>query len=196
MPKISAATVAQHRDEQIRAILDASIELMREDGALPGMGRIASRAGLARSSIYQYFPSRRELLIAITEDMTPRWLARVTGSMDRHTAPAERILAYLEANVELVASGDHAAGDALAAEPGIQEFVQNHAQALHERLLEPLVHELERLGVDDAEHYAVFLNAQLHTATGLLAQGLPAARVWKLLRSITEPFLRSHEERD
>lgn len=191
MPKISAPTVAEHRAEQIRAILDAAHDLMKEGGALPAMGQVAARAGLARPSIYQYFPSRNDLLIALTEDMTPRWLEKVTADMDAHSAPADRILIYLEANIRMVAAGDHAAGDALAAEPGVRELFDEHVRALHARLLEPLVHELERLGVAEATPVAMLLNAQLHAATGMLSRGTPADEVVRLLRDVVEPYLRT-----
>ena len=47
MPRINAPTVADHRAQRIRAILDAARRLMEETGEPPSMGTIGSRAGLA-----------------------------------------------------------------------------------------------------------------------------------------------------
>ncbi|NLB46735.1 MAG: helix-turn-helix transcriptional regulator, partial [Microbacteriaceae bacterium] len=57
MPRISAATVAEHRANQERLLLDVAHAFLEETGDLPSMRAIAERAGLARSSVYHYFGS-------------------------------------------------------------------------------------------------------------------------------------------
>ena len=52
MPRISAATVAEHRSRQQAAILAATRELLAEGRAeLPSLAEVAHRTGLARPSI-------------------------------------------------------------------------------------------------------------------------------------------------
>ena len=109
MPRISAATVAEHRAQQEAAILDAARALLAEGRAeVPSLAEVARRTGLARPSIYQYFSSREALLDAVIADMFPRWSAYVTGRMAGESAPGARAMAYVEANLHLVARGDHA----------------------------------------------------------------------------------------
>ncbi|WP_406673984.1 helix-turn-helix domain-containing protein [Nonomuraea sp. N2-4H] len=71
MPRIQAPTVAEHRAAQRRALLDAAREILAETGRPPTLARVAERAGLARSSLYQYFRSSGDLLNAVVEDVFP-----------------------------------------------------------------------------------------------------------------------------
>ena len=108
MPKIAAPTVAEHRAAQLRALLDAARELIREDGSGLTLAAVAARAGLARSSVYQYFRSREELLDAVVADVVPRWSARITAAVATAASPEDAIVAYADAisdpNEELLVS--------------------------------------------------------------------------------------------
>lgn len=195
MPRITASSVAEHRAAQIRTILDAAHDLLQETGAVPGLRHVAERAGLARSSMYQYFESRHDLLLALAADATPRWMARVESAMEQFENPVERALAYFDENIRLVSEGAHAAGDALAAEPGVEELMNQQAQELHALALKPLVDELEKLGVEDADQAATLLNSQLHAAGGMLSQGSSVEQVRTLLHGIIRPFLEANRSR-
>ncbi|MGO2741676.1 MAG: TetR family transcriptional regulator, partial [Cellulosimicrobium funkei] len=94
MPKIAAPTVAEHRAAQLRTLLDAARDLIREDGSGLTLAAVAARAGLARSSVYQYFRSREELLDAVVADVVPRWSARITAAVATAASPEDAIVAY------------------------------------------------------------------------------------------------------
>lgn len=65
MPKISAATVAEHREHTYQALLDATDALIVERGfASVSMRDIAERAGVARTAIYNYASDKKTLLAA------------------------------------------------------------------------------------------------------------------------------------
>jgi AcrR family transcriptional regulator len=57
-------------EARIRQIIQVTLDLVVEYG-VPGatMARIADRAGLTKASLYDYFPSRRELLLAALESV-------------------------------------------------------------------------------------------------------------------------------
>ncbi len=114
MPRIQAPTVAEHRAAQHRALLDAARQILAETGRPPTLARVAARAGLARPSLYQYFRSAEDLLNAVVQDVFPRWSARVTAAMDAATTPADRVLAYVLTNFELITEGEHALATVLA----------------------------------------------------------------------------------
>ncbi|MFC7759986.1 TetR/AcrR family transcriptional regulator [Catellatospora bangladeshensis] len=120
MPRIQAATVAEHRSLQRRALLDAARDILASGAPeAPSLSAVAQRAGLARPSVYQYFRSREDLLEAVIADMFPRWSAFVGERMDGAPGAAEQVLAYADANLELVAQGEHAVMRGLAmAAPG------------------------------------------------------------------------------
>ena len=63
MPRITEATVAAHRAAQLTRLIDAAYEIAAEEGAeAVTLASVATRAGLARSSLYGYFGSRDELI--------------------------------------------------------------------------------------------------------------------------------------
>lgn len=195
MPRITAATLADHQANQRRAVLDAAKEVLTEVGGDAfSLSRVAARVGLARSSLYQYFDSRQDLLDALVEDLFPHWSHLVIGAMDRETSPALRVLAYANANLRLVADGEHAVAGALAAASPGADFAER-SREMHERLAAPLTEALKVLGVPDPLATAELVNAVVHKASRMIESGTAfedaSARVEEILR----PFLMDQEGR-
>ncbi len=191
MPKIDAASVAEHRAAKKRALLDAAHELLRETSEAPAMAAVAKRAGLARPSVYQYFASRQDLLQELVADIFPRWTERVTGAMADAPTKADRILAYALANVDLVAEGAHAVGSALATlAPGIA--LNEQADRMHRQLQEPLITTLGELGVEDPASISEMINSVVHAGTRMLESGQSIQRVHAHLHSLLDPFVAAH----
>lgn len=189
MPRISQPTVAEHRAARERSLLDAAHDLLLETGEAPSLSAVAERAGLARTSTYQYFGSKQELLQAMVRDIYPRWVERVTGAVAAAPTVADSLLAYAVANVELVAEGAHAVGTALAAlEPS--EAIDQQAARMHRDLQEPLIQTLTELGVESPEATAELVNAVVHAATLQLETGLDLDQVRNLLATMLGPLVR------
>jgi AcrR family transcriptional regulator len=86
VPKISAPTLEAHRAATMDRLLDAFGELVLEHGyAEVSLADVASRAGLARTAIYNYFPDRESLLFAWTD----REVARTIAILEAEVAQAE-----------------------------------------------------------------------------------------------------------
>lgn len=187
MPRITAPTVPEHRAAQERALLDAAHALLRETGEAPTMAQLAERAGLARSSVYEYFGSRHEVLVALVRDLMPRWIERIRAAMLAAPGPAEAILAYACTNVALVAEGSHAAGEALAAlTPGRE--TDDQAARMHAQIQEPLVETLTDLGVESPESVAEMVNALVYAGVQMLAAGQTLGQVTGHLRVVLGPL--------
>lgn len=190
MPRIRASTVAEHRAAQHRALLDAAREILAETGRPPTLTRVAERAGLARPSLYQYFRSSEDLLNALVEDVFPRWSAEVAAAMDAAATPADRVLAYVLANFELVSEGEHALATVLAeVAPG--DTVAEQSRAMHRQLLEPLVEALRDLGVSAVPETAEMINAIVFAGSRLIESGTDTQIVWESARALLEPFVRT-----
>ncbi|SDE55799.1 TetR/AcrR family transcriptional regulator [Rhodococcus tukisamuensis] len=189
MPRISAPTVAQHRAAQRRALLDAAREVLTEGATdIPGFAEVAARAGLARSSMYQYFKSRRDLLDALVEDSFPRWSDRVEREMDAAGAPDRRVLAYVRANLDLVAEGEHAIASSIAAIAPTEKMTETSA-LLHRKLVTPLVTALTELGATDPAATAELINAVVHAATRQVEAGGDPVAVQARAAELIEPYL-------
>lgn len=85
MPRISAETVKEHVARQEQAVVDAAIRLFTRDGvAEVAMADIAAEVGLARNSLYRYFPDKSHILAA--------WFRAVIDPLivESHTIAASR----------------------------------------------------------------------------------------------------------
>lgn len=194
MPKISAATVVEHRAQQERLILDAAHAILEETGDVTSMREVAERAGLARSSVYHYFDSREALLNALVQDVFPKWTERVTNAMAAEPELSERIIAYAVTNVQLVQEGAHAVGAALAAlSPG--EALNEQATQMHRAIQEPLIETLIELEVNDPEGLGELINSVVHASTRLLESGQQPEQVYAGLTAVIGPMAREMQAR-
>ncbi|WP_285732584.1 TetR/AcrR family transcriptional regulator [Nocardiopsis sp. ATB16-24] len=195
MPRITAATLADHQANQRRAVLDAAKEVLAEVGGDAfSLSRVAARVGLARSSLYQYFGSRQDLLDALVEDLFPRWSQLVTGAMAGEASPALRVLAYADANLRLVADGEHAVAGALAAASPGADFAER-SREMHEQLAAPLTEALEFLGVPDPPATAELVNAVIHKASRMIESGTAFEDASARIEEVLRPFLMAQESR-
>lgn len=158
MPRIAAATVAEHRTQQRRALLDAARALLAETGEEPSMRVVGERIGLARSSVYQYFASSEELLAAVVADVFPHWARRVLDEVAKASTPGERVWAYIEANLDLFAGSEQAVAVALTRVVDPQ-MLQGPMQALHAQLQAPLHQALHDLGETEPDAMAKHVNS-------------------------------------
>ncbi|MFJ3615688.1 MULTISPECIES: TetR/AcrR family transcriptional regulator [Streptomyces] len=172
MPKIHAASVADHRSQQRAALLDAAREVLAEgDASKVTFAEVARRTGLARNSVYKYFPDRGHLLTEVVREAAPRWTERIRAALAAAgDSPEERVAAHVTAQLEMVRDGEHRvarstadAQDAAALRAGADEA--------HRALLDPLVDALRELGDDDPLMTARLLQGFVNAATTALEAG-------------------------
>jgi AcrR family transcriptional regulator len=172
VPKISEATVAEHRARQLRTLLDAARALVAEEGieAL-SLAELARRVGLSRPSLYEYFRSKDDLVAAIVEAELPRWASLVEEALRGPGDLEGKVGAYIRVQLGVMTDGRHAAAVALAehalAEPALERIRTGHAQ-----LLRPLVDALEEAGVAEPALRAELVQGMVDVAARL-AQRAP-----------------------
>lgn len=137
MPRISAATVADHRASQHAALLAAAMEILVAEGAA-GLtpAAVGARVGLARSSVYRYFSSTADILAQLVEDAIPRWAGRLSAAV-REGGPEERVRAFGAVSLTFVTSPDYALLRALAS-VDLPGECQDRLDQLHETMIAPL----------------------------------------------------------
>ncbi|MGW4781861.1 TetR/AcrR family transcriptional regulator [Streptomyces filamentosus] len=172
MPKIHAATVADHRSQQRAALLDAARELLAEgDASRVTFAEVARRTGLARNSVYKYFPDRRHLLTEVVREAAPRWTERIRAALAvAGDSPEERVAAHVTAQLEMVRDGEHRVARATA-DAQDAAALREGADAAHRALLDPLVAALRELGDDAPLLTARLLQGFVNAATSALESG-------------------------
>lgn len=173
MPKISEATVAEHRARRLRTLLDAARALVAEEGieAL-SLAALARRVGLSRPSLYEYFRSKDDLVAAILEEELPRWATLVEEALAGAGGLDGKVEAYIRAQLEVMTDGRHAAAVALV-EHALAETAVERIRAGHAQLLRPLVTALEEGGVAEPALRAELVQG-LVDAAARLAQRTPS----------------------
>ncbi|GAA2820053.1 TetR/AcrR family transcriptional regulator [Streptomyces showdoensis] len=172
MPKIHAATVADHRTQQRAALLDAARQLLAEgDASRVTFAEVARRTGLARNSVYKYFPDRQHLLTEVVREAAPHWTGRIHAALAAAgDSPEERVAAYVTAQLEMVRDGEHRIARATADDQDAAAL-RAGADEAHRALLDPLVGALEELGDDAPLMTARLLQGFVNAATTALEAG-------------------------
>lgn len=109
MPRIGAATIEEHVRIQIAKVLDAASRLFRERGFHgTDMSDIARAVGLARNSLYRYYPNKEHILVAcVQRDMGPV-LERIRALEPRYPEPRARVEAWIDMAIDIATGPSHA----------------------------------------------------------------------------------------
>lgn len=110
MPKIAADSVHEHVERQEAAVIGAAIKLFNERGVRDvSLADIAGEVGLARNSLYRYFPDKAHILVAwFRVTIAPLVeLSNVIAASDR--PPIERLTGWVDAQFDYLTAPDHAA---------------------------------------------------------------------------------------
>lgn len=109
MPRIEAASIREHVRLQTGRVLDAARTLFRKRGFQgTDMGDIAAAIGLARNSLYRYYPSKEHILVAcVQRDMGP-FLKRIDALERSFPDPHQRIDAWIDTAIDIATSPAHA----------------------------------------------------------------------------------------
>ncbi|MGW4806195.1 TetR/AcrR family transcriptional regulator [Kitasatospora sp. NPDC004272] len=179
MPKINAATVAEHRAQQRAALIRAAVDVLVEQGAAAVTpAAVGARAGLARSSFYQYFPSAAALLAAIVEEaFTAADTATARALADVHD-PAARLDAFVRTELLLAARGAHRPARALL-QADLPPECLARVHELHHRHYAPLQAAITALtgGADTPDLTARLVGGTVQAAMTAVEQGADPDRV-------------------
>ena len=109
MPRIQASTIEEHVERQTEKLLEAASRLFRQRGFHgTDMSDIAEAMGLARNSLYRYYPNKEHILLAcVQRDMGP-FMRQIEALEKSHPAPRARIDAWLDTAIDIATSPAHA----------------------------------------------------------------------------------------
>jgi AcrR family transcriptional regulator len=102
MPRIRAASIDEHKALTRRTLLDSAKALIAEAGTaeIP-LGEVALASGVGRTTLYDYFTDRDDLIASMVEEELPGVLARLIDEASGAT-PTERLADLATKTVEFV----------------------------------------------------------------------------------------------
>jgi len=171
MPKISAPTVAEHRAAQRAALMAAASGLIAEHGVAAVTPRtVCERAGLARSSFYDYFPSKDDLLAAIAIQAFEEWAAELDAVIAAAPPGRARLHAYVEATIRMAADGKHDLATELQ-QAELSPKSRDAVMEMHDTLIAPLQHVLLDLGLPEDRALLALVRGVISAGMQLVAHG-------------------------
>lgn len=172
MPKISAPTVAEHRANRRAALIRAGETALREGGlAAVTPGQVCERADLSRSSFYDYFTTRDDLLVAMAIEAMELWNADLEQQMADVEPGLPALRTFVAATMSMSADGRHDIAGALR-EVQLSPNRMDDLMELHDLLLRPLVNTLGDLGVAEPSTTAMLVNGVLAAGVQLVSHGV------------------------
>lgn len=189
VPRIEAESIEAHVEAQNQRILDAAMGLFEERGyAGTGLNDIARSVGLARNSLYRYYPGKDHILLAcLRREMQPS-LERLQSLEARYPDAGERIDAWLDVQMDIAATSCHGAIRLVA---NLKDHAPEFRQEIH-KLHEPAasvlrgaVNELLAGSGRDAELVATMVTSLLNSAAAkMMEHGGRDAILAELRRSV------------
>ncbi|HAN33887.1 MAG: TetR/AcrR family transcriptional regulator [Ilumatobacteraceae bacterium] len=171
MPRITEATVAAHRVAQLTRLMDAAHEIAEEGGAeAVTLASVAQRAGLARSSMYGYFASRDDLIVAVCEDAVVTWCDTIVRSMTAEADPERQLRSYVEAQLAAAADTRHESA-MLLLRSGVSAEGLERIKAAHAPLRAALLDTLVRMRLAEPQRAAAFVQAAVTAAYEQIRSG-------------------------
>ncbi|MGI9330909.1 MAG: TetR/AcrR family transcriptional regulator [Gammaproteobacteria bacterium] len=175
MPRIEAESIEAHVESQTQRILDSAMELFTARGyAGTELRDIAESVGLARNSLYRYYPSKDHILLAcLRREMVPA-LERVKGLEESVPDARERINVWLDVQLDIAAT---ACEGAMKMFESLQfhspEFV-DEIRSLHEPSAVTLQRAVSQVLKDSGRDVALIsslINSLLRTAAAAMIDG-------------------------
>lgn len=182
MPRISTATLAQHRDWRRSQLIDAAAAIALESGGgAVTVAAVAARAGLSRTSVYEYFASSADLAADLVIEELTAFAQELQEISAAGQSPTEAIDLWIEGSLQYIADGRHLLAKALNA----IDLPRNRSAAIgmaHKALLAPLRSKLEELGISDINFALTLIQSTTDGASRRIESGDDAEIVIKTTR--------------
>lgn len=193
MPRIAADSIEEHVRLQTERILTAAGELFSNQGyGRTDMRDIAKAVGLARNSLYRYYPNKDHILLAfIRREMDP-YMERIEALRTRFPDPRERVDAWVELLFGMAAGPAHAMMDLMTEVRETSPELRKEILRLHRAPVEALdqaIAELPAAGDRDPAVLSALISGCLYAATShAVFHGNPEV-VYKELRTTVDGIL-------
>lgn len=103
MPRIRAASIDEHKAMTRRALVTAAHRIIEEAGtAEVPLGEIALLAGVGRTTFYDYFADRDDVIASLVEDRLPQVIEDLLASVPGDLPTEERLADLVTRTVEFV----------------------------------------------------------------------------------------------
>jgi len=170
-PKIQAATVVEQRQMRQRQLIDAALAIALESGAANiTVAAVAKRAGLARSSMYEYFSSSADLIADLVIEELALYQKRLAQAVKGTEDPYQHIELWIAEALQYVVDGRHMLIKSLNA-AAIPEFRRDEISQGHRNLMTTISAPLQDIGLTDIRGAMSYLQNTIEAASVRIESG-------------------------
>ena len=174
MPRIQTNSLAAHRDWRRSQLIDAAAEIALESGGDSiTVAAVAQRAGLSRTSVYEYFSSSADLVADLVIEELDSLAHDLKIAVSGETEPYKAIEVWIFNSLLYIADGRHLLAKALNAAELPRDRSRDIGSA-HRALLAPLSESLEKIGISDLPQCLALLQSITDVATKRIENGADA----------------------
>ena len=170
-PKIQAATVVEQRQMRQRQLIDAALSIALESGAANiTVAAVAKRAGLARSSMYEYFSSSADLIADLVIEELALYQKRLAQAVKGTEDPYQHIELWIAEALQYVVDGRHMLIKSLNSAT-IPEFRRDEISQGHRNLMTTISAPLQEIGLTDIRGAMSYLQNTIEAASVRIESG-------------------------
>ena len=170
-PKIQEATVVEQRQMRQRQLIDAALSIALESGAANiTVAAVAKRAGLARSSMYEYFSSSADLIADLVIEELALYQKRLAQAVRGTEDPYQHIELWITEALQYVVDGRHMLIKSLNA-AAIPEFRRDEISQGHRNLMTTISAPLQEIGLTDIRGAMSYLQNTIEAASVRIESG-------------------------
>jgi AcrR family transcriptional regulator len=171
MPRINTSNLVEQREWRRSQLIGAAAAIALESGSEAiTVSAVAQRAGLARTSVYEYFGSSAELVADLIIEELAGFTNILNAAVEPADTPEEAITHWINSALLYIADGRHLLAKALSA-TSLPINRSAEIGAAHRALLAPLNSALTELGVKDLNYALSMIQSLTDAATKRIENG-------------------------
>lgn len=185
VPRIQEANIREQRAMRQRQLIDAAMSLALEGGVnAVTVSSVAKRAGLSRSSIYEYFSSSADLIADLVLEELENYNNRLQSSVAGIEEPYLYLELWIKESLQYVIDGRHILVKSLNS-VNTPNFRKSEIALGHKRLVASMKKPFESLGIKDIGAALSYLQSAVDSAAQRIEAGAPA----ELELQLTQKFV-------
>jgi AcrR family transcriptional regulator len=171
MPRINTSNLVEQREWRRSQLISAAAAIALESGSEAiTVSAVAQRAGLARTSVYEYFGSSAELVADLIIEELNAFTDILVAAVEPAEIPEAAIANWINSALQYIADGRHLLAKALSA-TSLPVNRSAEIGAAHRALLAPLSSALTEIGVRDLNYALSMIQSLTDAATKRIENG-------------------------
>jgi AcrR family transcriptional regulator len=171
MPRINTSNLVEQREWRRSQLISAAAAIALESGSEAiTVAAVAQRAGLARTSVYEYFGSSAELVADLIIEELNAFTDILVAAVEPAEIPEAAIANWINSALKYIADGRHLLAKALSA-TSLPVNRSAEIGAAHRALLAPLSSALTEIGVRDLNYALSMIQSLTDAATKRIENG-------------------------